>query len=423
MAKILLVNIGMHGHVNPTLGMARELVAQGHELHFLATDEFAESIERTGASFVSYPSVVGRRTAETARQQVLAAARGEAPPAGASAMERYCEEFVATLPALKQEISAHAPDLVIYDLVAAAAKVVADHLGIPAVQFFTTYASNEHYNLLRESFAKHDFPTGDRLEALRAPITRVLEAQGLGGVDVLSLSGVTPAANLVFMPRVFQPRGDTFDQRFRFCGPCFAPQEKEAAEPLLPPGDGPLMVVCLGSLCHEWPEFFRDCITAFKDTPWRVVMGTGNRLEPRDLGPVPVNFTVAAEIPQIPLLAHADLFIGHGGMNSTMESLAHGVPLVVVPQIEEQAITAARVAEMQLGVYLKRQEVDAAALAHACAEVHQSSVIKANAIAFQREIAASGGAAAAAAYAVSFARTATDRGVRSPSASPAPVWS
>jgi len=406
MAKILLVNIGLHGHVNPTLGLAGELVAQGHELRFLATEEFAESIERTGARFVSYPSVVGRRTAETAQQQALAAARGEAPPAQASGMARFCEEFVATLPALRREIAAYAPDLVIYDLVAVAAKIVADHFGIPTVQFFTTYASNEHYDLMRESFAKHDSPARGRLDAWRAPLTRALEEQGLSGA-AMSLSGVTPPANLVFMPRGFQPRGETFDQRFRFCGPCFARQPENAAVPFLPPGDGPLMVVCLGSVFHEWPEFFRDCIAAFKDTRWRVVMGIGSRIDPRALGPIPSNFTVAAQIPQVPLLAHADLFVGHGGMNSTMESLAHGVPLVVIPQIEEQAITAARVAAMQLGVSLKRQEVDAAALAAACAQVHQSSIMKANAVAFQREIEASGGAAAAAAYALSFVRTAS----------------
>jgi UDP:flavonoid glycosyltransferase YjiC (YdhE family) len=36
-------------------------------------------------------------------------------------------------------------------------------------------------------------------------------------------------------------------------------------------------------------------------------------------------------------------------MNSTMEALAHAVPLVVVPQQSEQRVTADRVAELGLG--------------------------------------------------------------------------
>lgn len=400
MAKLALVNIGMHGHVNPTLGLARELVQGGHELRFFGTEEFAAAIRQTGASFVAYPSVAGKRTAETAALQAAATERGEAPPPEASALARFIEEFTLTLPALKGELERFAPDLVIYDFVALAAKIVADQLGIPTVKFFTTYASNEHYDLLRESFAKYDFPTQERMRAIQTGIDRVLASVGYGSVDLLAAVMAVDSANLVFMPRGFQPMGETFDQRFHFVGPCFQEASPEAALPLLPPGDGPVMVISLGSLFHEWPEFFRGCIEAFGNTAWRVVMSIGSRLDPELLGAIPSNFTVRPHIPQVSLMHFAELFITHGGMNSTMESLAHGVPMIVIPQIEEQALTARRVAEMKLGRCLRRSEVDAAALARAVLEVRADPRIKANALAFQREIAACGGPSAAAAFAL-----------------------
>ena len=53
MARIALINIGMHGHVNPTLGFTRELVKRGHEVFFFSTAEFATQITSTGAQFVN----------------------------------------------------------------------------------------------------------------------------------------------------------------------------------------------------------------------------------------------------------------------------------------------------------------------------------------------------------------------------------
>ena len=50
------------------------------------------------------------------------------------------------------------------------------------------------------------------------------------------------------------------------------------------------------------------------------------------------------------VLRAASLFITHGGMNSVMEALSLGVPMVVAPQAADQFANAGRVAELGLGL-------------------------------------------------------------------------
>src|SRR4051794_18925568 len=68
-------------------------------------------------------------------------------------------------------------------------------------------------------------------------------------------------------------------------------------------------------------------------------------------------------------IKHTDVFVTHGGMNSVMEAIYYGVPMVVVPQQPEQAMTATRVAELGLGVALEPEQVTTGALRDAVATI------------------------------------------------------
>ena len=65
-------------------------------------------------------------------------------------------------------------------------------------------------------------------------------------------------------------------------------------------------------------------------------------------------------MPQLAVLQRASAFVTHGGMNSVSESLFFGVPLVVVPQMGEQAIVGRQVEALSAGLYLSNEEATAA---------------------------------------------------------------
>jgi MGT family glycosyltransferase len=64
---------------------------------------------------------------------------------------------------------------------------------------------------------------------------------------------------------------------------------------------------------------------------------------------LPDNVAVRPFFPQLEVLRHADVFLSHTGMNSTMEALYFEVPVVAFPLQPEQEANARRLEELGLG--------------------------------------------------------------------------
>ena len=62
-------------------------------------------------------------------------------------------------------------------------------------------------------------------------------------------------------------------------------------------------------------------------------------------------------VPQAQVLKRVALFVTHGGLGSVLDGLYCGMPLLVVPQQEEQLLTARRVVELGAGLLLQKGDV------------------------------------------------------------------
>ena len=54
MARALFLSLPLHGHVNPSLPLVRELVDRGDAVTYYAAEAFAGRIEQTGAQYRPY---------------------------------------------------------------------------------------------------------------------------------------------------------------------------------------------------------------------------------------------------------------------------------------------------------------------------------------------------------------------------------
>ena len=161
----------------------------------------------------------------------------------------------------------------------------------------------------------------------------------------------------MFVPRAFQPAGDTFDERFLFLGPLLG--DRRQREAWSPPRPGsPVLFVSLGSIFTDRPDFYRTCRDAFASSPFHVAMTIGE-LDPTELEPLPGNIEVRSWFPQLAVLRHASAFLTHAGMNSTMEAISYGVPILAFPQMPEQVVNADRAVELGIGRRLDPESLTA----------------------------------------------------------------
>jgi MGT family glycosyltransferase len=117
-------------------------------------------------------------------------------------------------------------------------------------------------------------------------------------------------------------------------------------------GQGPFVLVALGTMFEERPEIFAACVAALRDRPEAVVVAHG-RTDPAAIGTPGPSTVLRPRVPQVALLARSRAFVSHGGLNSVTEALWHGVPLVLLPQAADQPLNAARVERLGAGVRVR----------------------------------------------------------------------
>lgn len=395
MAHVLMVAYPASGHINPTLPVMSELVRRGHRLSVVLPEQYRDQVEATGARVLPYPSMV---PAGWAGVRIPSH-----PDPGQLARARLytIRETLTALPSVVVDLGSTRPDVVVYDVFGGAAgRMLSLAWHLPSVVTCPTFVANETFSPYAAAVADGDMEMPDphhpaMLEAATV-VRSSLDTWGLTEVSAADfVSGAHDRCRLVFLPRAFQPRGESFDERFHFVGPCLRSGADETG--WSPPKSGrPVILISLGTLGYDdSAAVLRRAVAAVRRIGAHAVVSLGD-VDPALLGEVDEHVELHRRVPQLAVLPHASAFISHAGMNSTMEALSYGVPLVDLPQTGEQRLVAARVAELGLGRTLDPDEFDEHQLADALREVCSAPEV-ARAVARMRAVIASSGGAVAAA--------------------------
>lgn len=372
MARGAFFNVPLHGHVNATLPVVRELVDRGEEISYYLTDSFRPQVERTGARFQRYESSL------------------EGPGGIGMLPARMPAESRQVLSQILEAVRAESPDYVVYDPMCLWGRMLGELLRIPAISFRPTMAVSAvgSFGAFMKSRAAM-FP--GMFEKAAEELVSLTRDFGLPPMDLPGMLLHTEPLNLVCVPRAFQPGGDSFDERFVFVGPSIRARGDTGDFPFAHLEGGPVLFISLGTLFNNWPDFYRMCFAAFGGTPWRVVLSSGHAVNAAELGPIPSNFLVRPSVPQLEVLERTSVFVTHGGANSLMESFHYGVPVVVIPQMAEQPLNALRVAELGVGVALEKETVSVEQLRQAVDRVATEPSFREKVRGMQQEVRSSGG--------------------------------
>lgn len=111
----------------------------------------------------------------------------------------------------------------------------------------------------------------------------------------------------------------------------------------------PMIYACLGTIVNKQDFVYRRILEACADLNCQLVLSLGGADDVEKYEGLSSNAIVVRFAPQRELLKRARLTISHAGLNTTLESLAEGVPMVVIPLAVEPQGVAARIRWTQTG--------------------------------------------------------------------------
>jgi zeaxanthin glucosyltransferase len=400
--RIGFLSLPLSGHMNPMTSLARKLQARGNDVVFISVPDGEPALRAANLKFVpfceqEYPiGSIAQEWSSVSKmygQEILRH----------SSRELLTGLVKATLEHLPEKIEEAGVDALVLDKIYFYAELAAMRLGIPYIHI---------WNVLHVDFSGFTppglfgFPHETTPEAFErnvtslsmigetlAPLAEV--AKPYAQKFALKIDWNNPTATLSKLavitqtPMEFDFPGIDWPAGFHYAGPF----HEDGGRELVPfPWDKltcePLVYASMGTLVNGLEFIYRTVLDAVRSLSGiQVVLSVGRNVEMDDLGPIPSNTLVVNSAPQLELLKRASLCITHGGLNTTLEALAQGVPMVAIPIGYDQPGVAARIAYHGVGEVLELGDLTAARLARLIQQVRKDQSYRDKARHMQKAIA------------------------------------
>ncbi|MDY7062702.1 MAG: macrolide family glycosyltransferase [Sarcina ventriculi] len=369
MARGLFLAFPGHGHVNPTIGLVNELIRKGDEIIYICSEEFRSKFENTGAKFIGFDLDLsdfdGKNTIDNMG-------------------ERFLKIFKNILNlAIEQE--GEFDYIVVDPFIRPGTKIVEKFKVKKVITISTTFAINKEFSERILKSMSQDKSTIDKMTENFIKLKPEFEKLGKEfGISfpkkpIELITGVKNDLTIVFTSKYYQPNAEVFDETYKFVGPSIFDRRELEDFKIENSKNKKIVYISLGTIANTNIEFYKNCFKALGSREdLMVIMSVGKKINISDLGQIPTNFKLYNYVPQLEVLKKVDLFITHGGMNSSSEGLYNNVPLIVVPQFGDQPVVAKRVEELGAGVPLMG-DISPLAIENAVNKILSDSSYKENA--------------------------------------------
>jgi MGT family glycosyltransferase len=398
MSKIAIVCPSATGHLNPSLTLAASLAERGHDIVFYTIVDAAEKIEKAGFACRPYAEADLPAGTVASRYEELGELKGRR--ALRHTVDLVKTRVTAGLRDLPKMVRDDRIDGLVVDQLCVAAAVVARSGGFPYVTlsnalalnqepdippFFTTWRYSRRF-LARWRNAVAWTGFNRMTKPVLAAINEFQRERGLRRYDCLGDAN-SPLAQLAQQPAVFDFPRKRLPTTFHYTGPLHSIATRPpVAFPFERLSDRPLVYASMGTLQNRIRKVFRAIAEACALLPVDLVISLGNGTELSEFDDLPGNPITVRYAPQLELLERVSLCITHAGMNTTLESLSQGVPMVAVPVTNDQPGVAARIHWLGVGQCLPLARANVRAMRKAIARVLDDSQYAKKARALQREI-------------------------------------
>jgi MGT family glycosyltransferase len=390
------------GHIHPFGALGAELMSRGHRVTYLQMIDLEEKIGSEGIDFEPIGLSDHPRGSLPTSLDALGRLKG-------LAALRFTIRAVARTARM---VCRDAPDVIrrrhidtlLVDQMEPAGGAVAEHLGIPFITICNALAIN------RDPIAPPPFSPWPYHNArwarlrnaigysvsdwLTSPIAQVVgEYRQRWKLPRLSTpdDSFSTLAQICQMPREFDFPRVALPDTFHYVGPLRRTIPRRVDFPWERLDGRPLVYASLGTLQNAREALFRCFAEACETLDVQLVISHGGGLADEQLAGLPGAPLVVPYAPQEELLARAAVTLTHAGLNTVLDSLTHGVPLVAVPITYEQPSIARRVEWHACGESLSLAAVTARRLRQRIEEVSRDSRYREGARRQQAAIGTAGG--------------------------------
>ena len=399
MAHLGFLTLNVMGHLFPMSTLALHLKSRGHRATFFAFPDSKTFLLDAGVECVvigkdMFPLGYTRKMLDTLSQ--MKGVRGIQ-----FTVKFLCDEVRAQLANLPAAIREAGIDAIVIDQFFIGGSTVAEHLRLPYVHVANALLANVDKRLPPITFcwkAEDSFTARVRNRlghALTISLFRAVREQLNTQRREWGLLPYTEFVNerLGTQPQICQqPPSFEFPRilppSFHFVGPLHRHDSRMKTSFPWERIDGrPLIYASMGTLQNGLDWVFRIIAEGCVGLDAQLVLSLGGNLDPKQFSDLPGDPVVVQFAPQLDLLKRATLCVTHAGLNTALESLAHGVPMVAIPITNDQPGVAARIAWTKTGQVVPLKKLKAEALRTAVQAVMTSPSYRENACRLQQEIA------------------------------------
>jgi zeaxanthin glucosyltransferase len=370
--KIGFVSLPLSGHLNPMTTLARKLQSRGNEVVFIGIPDVEPIARAANLNFVPY----GEK--EYPLGSTAKTWGGVAKLHDMGALRYTLEHLTPGLTAaafeyLPTTLREEGVEALVIDTAHFFVEFVPMHLGIPYVHVWNivnvdmsgvtpTCLFSSPPDTTPEALARNI----KGLEMFGEMLAQIAEvAVPYAEKNELQINWSDPTATtsklavVSQMPKEFDFPSIPWPPQFHHTGPFHDDGGRKPVDfPWEKLNGKPLIYASLGTLVNGLDEVYRAILKSVAPlSDFQVVLSVGHNIDLADLGPIPSNTIVVRSAPQIEVLKRATLCITHAGFNTTLESLAKGVPMVAIPIDYDQPGAAARIAYHGAGEFVEPKDL------------------------------------------------------------------
>lgn len=264
--------------------------------------------------------------------------------------EMLLDTAVSLFDFLRNEVSLEKPDLIAHSHLALWGKLIAIDSKLPAISIYTTFSLSQHVMIpfFRRQQEKTKVYNNTGIESvmrLQKKYQSFYKKVGFSfKPDIWDSYINKEKCNIFLILKEFSFENDPVEGSSTFVGyPVNQPNSCKSKK---------LIYVSMGTIFNDDVGLFKLIIDVLGDLNIPSIVSIGSKINKSDIGTVAPNVTLVDFIDQESVLSNAMIFVTRGGMASIHEAVASVTPLVVIPEIPEQQLTAEKVEELGIGIQI-----------------------------------------------------------------------